>query len=380
MSSELQNSLVGETILFDDWKKDGGRFKEGDDIIFKAYVHAHGRGSDISKPSYLRSLEAEDTLVRVVSDRIHRKIQAIWYIRRAGEYMKARSGAPRRDDLSVEERSEIYSRILDIVPELDLPMLVEPDMRFRALSDTFDRLGLSTVWHEDELRRLMGEDYDKTHGFKGNNKYGQARFAVRSSLGREFERRAYVLYPQRMVKPKTIVRVIGSYEGWDAKDGEVERNNYTPMVKKDGATSQTRQGDLFEWPGGNVDPIDVQYFNVDQFGEESVEAKEARCRAAIREFREETGIDISGVPLHELGSFVYQYYHAGAGGVVYQPTTTVYRATFSPGKIGEWPAIEVVQGTEDRHSSGEWLDEKAVRGVEVGLTRASNLMMQKFLK
>ena len=47
-------------------------------------------------------------------------------------------------------------------------------------------------------------------------------------------------------------------------------------------------------------------------------------------------------------------------------------------KSGEWPKIVVVEGSEDRHSSGEWLSDKAIRSGEVELTRASNLMRLKF--
>ncbi|MEK9166913.1 MAG: NUDIX hydrolase [Patescibacteria group bacterium] len=351
--------LVGETHSFGDWKKDP-RFKEGDDIIYRAYAEIHGRDSDISKRAYEKSLAKENTLVRVISD-LNERIQAIWYIRHAGDYLKYRSGAPRKGDLDGEERIAIYSKVLEMVPELDLPMVVEPDMRHGAVSKTFDLLGLSTVWCGEELRRVMGEDYERTHKFTENNKYGQAKFKVTNAIGRELDRRAYVSYPERMVKGKTIVRVMGVYSGFQIDDaGNLTRDTYSPMLRKDPSTSQTKQGNLHEYPGGNVDP------------------DEEKLAAAEREFKEETGIDISTTKLSHVGKFKYQFWHPAKGGQVLQPETDVYRADFGSGKAGEWPKIVVVEGSEDRHSSGEWLSDKAIRSGEVELTRASNLMRLKF--
>ncbi len=353
------NRLVGETHAFSDWKSDP-RFKEGDDIIYRAYAAVHGRDSDIAKESYEKSLEREDTLVRVISD-LNERIQAIWYLRRGDGYLKARSGAPRKDDLDFDERRDIYSKILEIVPELDLPLVVEPDMRQRAISDTFDWLGLSTVWCEDELQKIMGEDYEKTHKFMEHNKYGQARFWVRNSVGREFERRAYASYPKRMVKPKTLVRVMGEYDGFEFKDANVRREKFLAMLRKDPATSQTKQGGLYEFVGGNVDP------------------DEKVMEAAEREFREETGLDPSLATFEEIGNFRYQYFHRSGGGTVFEPHTTVFRATFPGGRIGEWPRMHVERGTDDRHISGEWLSEKDIKKGDVELTRVSQLMRLRYL-
>lgn len=359
-SSKGEKIYRSETLgSYDEWRSDS-RFTEGDDMVFRAYAAIHGRDSDIAKAEYERSLERDGTIVRIVSG-FNGRVEAVWYIKKnlRDKYLKARSGAPRKPDFSFDQRVAIYSGLVGVAEEEDLPLVVEPDIRINALSSTLNSLGLSVVWHQEELKRIMGDDYTRTHQFIGHNAYGQARFQVFNSIGRTFERQAFVLYPSRMVMPKTIVRVVAGREGWEIMGdvrGGVSRNNYFAMLQKDPKTSQTKQGGLWEFPGGNVDP------------------HEDMSHAAKREFDEETGINLKdlGVEVEEGGRFSYQFFHKD--GKVYQPNTTVFRATFPAGRVEDEPGIEIKEGSDDRHQTGGWLLRDDVLNGKIGLTRASNLM------
>lgn len=359
-SSKGEKYYKSETLgSYDEWRSDP-RFKEGDDMVFRAYAAVHGRESDVAKAEYARSLSENNTIVRIVSD-VNGQIEAVWYVKKSeqNKYLKARSGAPRKSDFSVKERFAIYSQLVGVAKEVDLPLIVEPDMRFNALSSTLNSLGLSVVWNGEELERIMGDDYTRTHQQIGYDAYGQARFQVVNSLNRTFERRAYVLYPNGMVIPKTIVRVVAGREGWEIMGdvmGGVSRNNYFAMLQKDKITSQTKQGGLWEFPGGNVDP------------------HEDMSHAAEREFDEETGINLKdlGVEVEEGGRFSYQFFHKD--GKVYQPNTAVFKATFPSGRVEDEPGIKIKEGSEDRHQTGRWLLSGDILEGKIGLTRASNLM------
>lgn len=365
MKLPKNDQLKAETLNYADWRRDP-RHAEGDDIIFRAYVALHGRDSDYSSRQYEKSLENDDTVARVISS-LQGRVEAVWLLSRNKDsgFLKARSGAPRRSDLNFEERSPIYSSLLEIANEEEMPIVVEPDMRVQALSDTLDVLGLSTVWCEEELKKVMGEEYGCTHEFMGLNKYGQARFRVTTSLGREVERRAYVLYPSKMTKAKTIVRVIAEMPAWNIETGadgfdHASNGNYLAMLQKDPKSSQTKQGNLWEFPGGNVDRA------------------EDKVQAAVREFEEEAGInmDALGVKPTEAGEFSYQFFHKD--GVVYEPRTTVFRANFPLCRFADAPKVSVVDGSDDRHKAGSWLSKESVQQGKVELTRASNLMRLKF--
>lgn len=342
------------TIPYKAWRGRHDTFAEADARIRTKYADLHGRDSDYSKGDYGRSLEKEDTLVRIVRDTVKDRLDAVWILKRQteqgskrsgknGSYLKMRSSWWRDlRDLDRQSRESLFDKLQSIAQEQGIPLIMEPDMNDVALADTFNTLGLSAVWNEGELSEIMGEDYVKTHEVDSKNKYSHLRFKVTNTLGRTgLVRRAYVAYPEWMVRKKTVVR------------GVVEHGSEVFMMQKDDSSSQPG---LWEFPGGGVD------------------AGETEREAFEREMTEETFAkdEILG-RAGFVGRVRYQFWKDHQP---QQSDTAVHHARFRDDEAR--PEMGFTQGTKDHHQSAGWQNTREVWNGVVPLTRPCDLIRRNF--
>lgn len=337
------------TIPYPVWRKKHYSFAEGDSRIRAKYADMHGRDADYSKGEYGESLAQDDTLVRIVRDKIRDRLDAVWILKRkagdgegAGSYLKMRSSWWRDlRDMDRHEREALFSKLHSIAQEQGLPLIVEPDMNDIVLADTFNSLGLSAVWDEHELQNIMGKDYDATHKIDSRNRYNHLRFAVTNTLGRGgLIRRSYVAYPEWMVRQKTVVR------------GVVEHGDDVFMMQKDGSSSQP---ELWEFPGGGVDE-----------GESEREAFEREMKE--ESFAKDELLDRA----RYVGRVRYQFWK----GVPRQSETAVHHAKFRDDEPR--PEMGFISGTQDHHQDADWKVTSEVWDGDVPLTRPTDLIRRNF--
>ncbi len=318
---------------------------EGHARITAKYADLHGRESDYSKGEYGESLLNEDTVVRLVRDKVRDRLDAVWILRRVpGKYMKMRSSwwrDPR--DMSREERESLFSKLQVAAQEQGMPLIVEPDINDNALADTFDALGFSAVWDGRELEGIMGDDFAATHSIHSKNRYNELRFTVQNTLGSEgAPRRSYVSYPEWMTSRKRVVR------------GIVEHGRELFMLQKDATSSKPN---LWEYPGGNHD------------------AGETENETFEREMCEETGVEVRAVVerAKPVGSVFYQYWKDGT---VFSSETKIRHSLFLDDE--KRPGLSFIAGTRDHHQDARWQSVKDVWAGRIGLTRPTNMIRRNF--